>query len=260
MRVRLLAGLLSLAFAVPVLAADPPPIRKSDQPAPVPPAPTPQPPETLTLDIPAEVKPAGGYARFTPKTNAVSIVYIGLDGIDAFPSEELRDPRRFLLPVGAVQAGRYRFAAVAAGRDGTQQRADFVVVVGDAPVPIPGPQPPTPGPQPTDPLVAAFRAGYLLDTEPDKAKLVAALAELFANTVPAAKTSGKVLTLYQLQQSAHAAADIAVGKGKLSNTRKAVSAYLQSKLGTASKPMTDDLWNQVGTEFGAVSAALKGVK
>lgn len=256
---RLVLGAVLLS-AAPVSAADPPAIRKSDQPAPVPPAPTPQPGFQLTLDVPAEITPHGGYARFTPKTNAVSIVYVGLDGIDPFPSEELRDARRFLLPVGGVAEGRYRFAAVAAGPDGVQARADFVVLVGNSPIPPPGPKPPGPLPQPADPLVAAFHAGYLLDADPDKAALVGKLAELFGSTVAAAKASGKILTLFQLQQSAHAAADIAVGKGKLLNTRKAVSAYLQSKLGTASKPMTDDLWTQVGGEFAAVSAALKGVK
>lgn len=95
------------------------------------------------LDLPAEVRPAGDYARFTPETDAASVVYVGLSGVDAFPSEELRDPRRFLLPVRGLPAGRYRFAAVAAGKTGEQVRADFAVVVG----------PGTPTDPPTDPPV-----------------------------------------------------------------------------------------------------------
>ena len=79
------------------------------------------------LTIPAEVKPVGGYVRFTPDTDAVSVVYVSLDGLDPFPSEELKDPRRFLLPVAGVKDGKYRFAAVAASKDGEQARADFVV-------------------------------------------------------------------------------------------------------------------------------------
>lgn len=96
------------------------------------------------LTVPAEVTPAGEYARFTPQTDCVSVTYIGLSGVDAFPSEELRDSRRFLLPTRGLAAGRYRFAAVGASKDGEQVRADFVVVVGSVPDKPPD-KPPTTG-------------------------------------------------------------------------------------------------------------------
>lgn len=102
------------------------------------------------LDVPAEVRPVGGYARLTPKTDAVSVVYVALDAADPFPSEELKDGRRFLLPVHGLKEGRYRFVAVAAGKGGEQARAEFVVVVGTAPAP-PGPTPPGPAPTPDPP-------------------------------------------------------------------------------------------------------------
>jgi hypothetical protein len=107
------------------------------------------------LDIPAEVRPVQGYARVSPKTDAVSVTYVSLDGLYPFPADELKDPRRFVLPVGGVKAGRYRYVAVAASKDGEQATAEFAVVVGDAP---PGPTPP--GPTPPDPApvpVTTFR-------------------------------------------------------------------------------------------------------
>jgi hypothetical protein len=107
------------------------------------------------IEIPSEIRPSGDYARLTPKTDAVAISYVGLSGIDPFPSEDLKDPRRFLLPVRGLPVGKYRFAAIGTKGD-EQTRQDFVVVVGDAPPtpPVPpGPTPPVPpGPTPPDEL------------------------------------------------------------------------------------------------------------
>ena len=105
------------------------------------------------LDIPAEVRPANGYVRFTPKTDAASVLYVGKDAAFAFPSEELKDPRRFLLPAAGLAPGRYRFTAVAASKTGEQAAADFVVVIDGPPVPPapPGPGPVPPGPTPPQP-------------------------------------------------------------------------------------------------------------
>lgn len=102
------------------------------------------------LKIDAEIKPSGEYVRMTPDTDAVAVTYIGLSGLDPFPSEELKDARRFLLHVRGLPAGRYKFAAVGAAKTGEQTRADFAVVVGDVP-PGPGPGPEPPGPNPPQP-------------------------------------------------------------------------------------------------------------
>ena len=103
------------------------------------------------LDLPAEVRPANGYARLTPKTDAVSVVYVALDGVYPFPSEELKNPRAFVLPAAGLKDGRYRFVAVAAGKGGEQSQGEFVVIVGKAdpgPEPAPGPSPKPPEPKP----------------------------------------------------------------------------------------------------------------
>jgi hypothetical protein len=91
--------------------------------------------EPPSLKIDSEHRPTGQYVRFTPDTDAKSVIYVGLDGIDPFPSEELKDSRRFLLNTRGLAPGRYRFAAVAAGATGEQTRADFAVMIGPVPDP-----------------------------------------------------------------------------------------------------------------------------
>lgn len=102
-----------------------------------------------SLEIPAEVRPSGQYVRLLPKTDAEGVAYIGLSGLDPFPSEELEEKRKFILDTRGLAVGRYKFAAIAwSGADRT--RFDFDVVVGEPP-PGPGPEPPKPeppGPQP----------------------------------------------------------------------------------------------------------------
>lgn len=108
-----------------------------------------------TLDIPAEVKPSGQYVTLAPKTDAVAVTYVGLDGVDPIPSAVLKDGRLFLLDTRGLAAGRYRFTAVAASKAGEQTRTDFAVVVGTPPPVPPGPTPPGPTPDPAAPFAGA---------------------------------------------------------------------------------------------------------
>src|SRR5690242_2957694 len=85
------------------------------------------------LLIPAEIRPNGQYVKFAPETTCKSVVYVGLDKVEPLPQDLLRDGRIFLLDTRGLAAGRYRFAAVGAAADGEQARADFVIVIGDAP-------------------------------------------------------------------------------------------------------------------------------
>lgn len=102
------------------------------------------------LDVPAEVVPVQGYARMAPKGDAVSVVYVALDGhkLYPFPSDELKDGRRFVLPTSGVKAGRYRYAAVGASKTGEQAVVEFAVVVGDAPPDVAPDPKPKPDPAP----------------------------------------------------------------------------------------------------------------
>jgi hypothetical protein len=100
------------------------------------------------LKVPAEVKAEGEYVVVVPETDAVSVLYVALSGAESFPAAMLKDGKSFVLPVRGLAAGRYKFAAVAAGKTGEQARADFTVIVGTPPTPPPGP---TPGPTPPTP-------------------------------------------------------------------------------------------------------------
>lgn len=129
-----------------------------------------------TLDLPAEVKPASGYARLTPKTDAVSVVYVPLDAAFPFPSAELKNPKSFVLPVAGLKDGRYRFVAVAASKTGEQAEGSFVVVIGsgkadddkkDDPIPPPKPKPDPPAPEPVTSfhVVIIYESGKTYDAK-----------------------------------------------------------------------------------------------
>jgi hypothetical protein len=97
------------------------------------------------LVIPAEVAATPGeWVRVIPDTTAAAVSYVGLDGLSAFPADELKDPRRLI--VFAASPGRYRFVAVGSLND-EHARVSFTIVVGGTPVP-PGPVPPGPTPSP----------------------------------------------------------------------------------------------------------------
>jgi hypothetical protein len=98
-----------------------------------PPAPSPTPP---AINIPAEIPSTPGqWLVVTPNTNCTAVVYVGLDGLSAFPSGELKDPRKLVVQ---PPAGRFRFVAVGTLND-QLATANFVITDGG-----PGPPPPPP--------------------------------------------------------------------------------------------------------------------
>lgn len=86
--------------------------------------------EPPTLDIQPEIIASGHYVSFAPKTDAKSVIYIGLSGIEPFPSEMLKDGRSFLLPVSGLKPGYYKFIAIGV-KDNEVTRKDFKVKVGN---------------------------------------------------------------------------------------------------------------------------------
>lgn len=84
------------------------------------------------LTIPPDLKPVNGYVRFTPTTTAKSVLYVALDDAFPFPSEELKDSRRFVLPVQGLKDGAYRFVAVGSLND-EQTATPFVITIGKKP-------------------------------------------------------------------------------------------------------------------------------
>lgn len=91
------------------------------------------------LEIPSEkLKPVAGYVRFAPETTAKSVTYVPLDDAYPFPSEELKDGRRFVLPVAGLKPGKYRFVAVGTLND-EQTATGFEIVIDGSPEPKPSP-------------------------------------------------------------------------------------------------------------------------
>lgn len=107
------------------------------------------------IELPAEVKPVDGWVRVVPVTDAVSVIYVPLDGLSPFPSEELKDSRRLIVPVHNAKEGKYRFVAVASSKTGEQVRLDFVVLVGTNPKPVDPVVPPKPPTPKVDPPIAS---------------------------------------------------------------------------------------------------------
>lgn len=167
--------------------------------------------EPPSIEIPPEVRPSGQYATLIPKTDAVTIIYVGLDGIDSVPSQFLSDKRAFLLDCYGKPKGRYRFVAVGAGKTGEQTRVDFVVVVDNAPPsPVPPtPVPPAPTPEPSDPLWQPLKAAFQSDPSVMKAKDLAQIYRLASETTLYDKA---VTTDAHLLSIMSSAADKAIGK------------------------------------------------
>lgn len=135
---------------------------------------------------PEDVKISGDYARLTPKTTAKSVMYVGLSGVDPFPSDALKNPNEFLLPIRGLTNGTYLFAAVGAGANGEQTRADFSVSLGvlppgpvpPGPVP-PGPVPPGPTPPPVPPTPEPVKTFQVVLVRESMANMTAAQSGVF---------------------------------------------------------------------------------
>lgn len=130
-------------------------------------------------EFPAEIKPDGQYAKYIPKVDAKSIIYVGLDGIEPFPPEFLPKKTEFILDVYGKPAKVYRFSAIASSGSGEQARKDFTVTIGIPPLPPtppepippqppPGPVPPEPKPDPAPIPGPGFRVLMVYDNEHEK--------------------------------------------------------------------------------------------
>lgn len=215
------------------------------------------------IEIPPEVRPSGDYIALTPKTDAVSVIYVGLSGVDSFPSAFLKDPRSFVLPVRGLAAGRYKFAAVASSKDGEQVRVDFAAVIGTPPDP---PKPPDDPPAPADPFVKALQTAYAAETGPKKAAWLSALAKMYrAESGPmGAIIDPLVLTPVDLfQRMGQKRRESGIGDQEFLSVRQAIAVEFDKKLplGPASRePMTQATWNLVTEEFARIATALEAVK
>ncbi len=185
------------------------------------------------VDIPPEVRPAGQYVLFAPRTDAVSVEYVGLDGVEPLPAALLKDARTFVLDTRGLARGRYRFVAVAAGGTGEQARAAFAVVVGD-----PGPTPP---PGPDDALLSALRVAYAAETSPTKQADVRLLAAALREAAALADDA-RFGTHRQLNDALAAVTHARVPLPKLRPLREVVRSEFVRQFGEAGdQPLTADL-------------------
>lgn len=129
--------------------------------------------EMPVLEIPAEIVPSGQYVNMLPKTDAVSVIYVGMSGIDSIPTDWLADHRRFALDTRGLAIGKYGFSAVGSSKTGDQVRVDFAVIIGTppptpvppGPIPIPPtPVPPGPTPIPPTPVQEGFRVIFVYES------------------------------------------------------------------------------------------------
>ncbi len=230
---------LAILFLLPALAwADPP-----------------------SIQIDKEIAPNGQYVRMLPKTDAASVAYVGIDGLDPIPSDVLKDGRLFLLDTRGLAIGRYRFAAVAASKTGEQARVDFVVVIGTGPLPPNPPQPPNPPNPPTDPFTKSLQAAYDADAAPDKATSLAKLQAAFKKlAIDAGKRPDSTNAVFAVwaksitEDPATGLPDLTKLKGVRSAIRDDVSAAWG---GTMIAPLTAA---DAATELTKVSNALNGVR
>lgn len=105
-----------------------------------------------TIDVPKDLKPVSGYVRFTPGGDAKTITYYALGEAYPFPSDELKDPRRFILPVVGLKDGTYRFVAFGS-KDDEHTVVEFSVVIGKPTTPPDKPPEPPVEPPPDKPPV-----------------------------------------------------------------------------------------------------------
>jgi hypothetical protein len=212
-----------------------------------------------TLEIPAEIRPAGQYARLLPRTDGESVAYVGLSQVEPIPSDVLKDPRLFLLDTRGLAPGRYKFAAVAAGKTGEQTRADFAVVVGDAPPPGPTPPGPTP-PAPDDALARSVQSAYGAETDPLKAQYAKGLAALYRQASADAFLS-KVSTWGALFDAMRQAAVSTGVSGKLPGVQGVIANELRAKLPTDRAAALDgDGRAKAAALFARAALALEAVK
>ncbi len=121
-----------------------------------------------TLDIPAEVKATPGqWVTISPKTDAVSVVYVSLDGLAPFPNAELKDARKLIAFVSVADKDKiFRFVAVGSSATGEQLTVPFSILTGAAPAPPP--KPVDPDVKPVDPVVPipakTFRVIFVVES------------------------------------------------------------------------------------------------
>lgn len=150
------------------------------------------------IRTPAEVKgDVGDFIKVEATTNCKAVKWYAMDGgLAIFPMDLLKDTRTAV--VVGKQPGRYRLLAYTAAGDTPSDPAIVLVIVGNAPPPVPpepGPQPPGPNPpQPPTPakelrVILVYESAATLTAGQRKA-LYSGLVEEYLNAKCAGGKAG----------------------------------------------------------------------
>jgi len=142
----------------------------------------------------------GYFIIIKAETSGTVVKWVSLDhGLKLFPTDQLKDTHSAV--VISLQEGAYRLLAYTSDAAGPSDPAIVKIVIGPPPGPPVPPGPgPGPAPVPADELFNLLQAAYTADTDPAKAKYLAALAEIYSvvstSTVqdPSLKTLGDLFT------------------------------------------------------------------
>jgi hypothetical protein len=214
-----------------------------------------------SLKIPSEVKPSGQYITLLPEGDAVSVQYVGLSGVDSMPSVILKDPRMFALDTRGLPEGSYKFVAVGSSKEGEQVRVDFVVVIGDSPIPPipPGPNPPIP-PSPVTDLQKKLQEAYSKETDSNKAKYKDSLVEVYtiASKLP---ENPKLTTWNQLFNAIKEGMKQAgLADNSLRLVRTVVQEHLEDRFPNKDKTLTVDDKKLIADTFTTLANTLQRFK
>ncbi len=205
-----------------------------------------------TLNIPPEITAQPGqWVVVAPETTAKAILYIGLDGLAAFPSSELKDPRKLVVNVPNQPGAKFRFVAVGTLNDEMAQTT-FAVVVAGAPVPPP---------PPTDPFQAALQAAFQTEAAAPKLTQVQTLAR-FYRTAAGTTVNNPALKTYQDLQAVMklGVTQIGLPHGALAGL---ISIIASDELRAFPNPATvldPTTRAAAASEFIRIAAALEGLK
>ncbi len=207
------------------------------------------------LLIPSEV-PAqpGQWVVIVPDTDAKAITYVGLDGLSAFPSSELRDPRR--LVVNAPASGRFRFVAVGTLND-EQTAVPFTVVVAGTP--------PTPPPAPTpDAFQQALQDAFGVEAATPKLTQVRTLATFYRTAARTTVNDPRLLTTGDLDHALKLGVKlIGLPPGALSGLVQVIASDMTRALGdpiASPKPLDAATRAAAAAELNRIASALEGIK
>ena len=212
-----------------------------------------------SVKLPAEVKgEPSTFIRVTANTDCKELRWFSPDpGLAVFPVDLLKNSLTAV--VTSARPGRYRLYAYGAKGDVPGEIVVCIVIIGDAPLPIP--PGPDPGPLPSDPLFNQLQAAYRGIASEEIYRLLKLLAAGYQQAAKVARES-------QQQTTDLMFADIREGFRRLMSSGEVilpVRKLLEAELGKHVKPvvgmpLTDEVRATYVKQFERYATILEAVK